>query len=172
MMCISGECPRIVTPRGDAVGNRTQKTSTIPGFPGGLTNYNANDQLSTDTYDNDGNTTVSNGLGYVYDFENHVIQAGSGITMVYDGDGNRVKKTVALVTTTYLVVDTQNPTGYAQVISETWSGGTGNREISHTYVYGLMVSNASVSSARTSPTTRACRRPATTSTTGTAARAR
>src|SRR5438045_9588633 len=28
----------------DAVGNRTQKTSTIPGYPGGLTNYNANDQ--------------------------------------------------------------------------------------------------------------------------------
>ena len=75
-------------------------------------------------------------MGYVYDFENHVIQAGGGITMVYDGDGNRVKKTVALVTTTYLV-DTQNPTGYAQVVSETWSGGTGNRELSHTYVYGL-----------------------------------
>jgi hypothetical protein len=37
----------------DAVGNRTQKTSTIPGYPGGLTNYNANDQLSVDTYDND-----------------------------------------------------------------------------------------------------------------------
>jgi len=35
----------------DAVGNRTQKTSTLPGFPGGLTNYNANDQISTDSYD-------------------------------------------------------------------------------------------------------------------------
>lgn len=64
------------------MGNRTQKTFTIPGYPGGLTNYNANDQLSTDTYDNDGNTTASNGVGYVYDFENHVIQAGGGITMV------------------------------------------------------------------------------------------
>jgi hypothetical protein len=62
----------------DAVGNRTQKTSTIPGFPGGLLNYNANDQLARDTYDNDGNTTASNGLGYVYDFENHVVQAGAG----------------------------------------------------------------------------------------------
>jgi len=39
----------------------------------------------------------------VYDFENHVIQAGSGITIVYDGDGNRVKKTVAGVTTTWRV---------------------------------------------------------------------
>ena len=33
----------------DAVGNRTQKTSTIPGYPGGLSTYNANDQLTTDT---------------------------------------------------------------------------------------------------------------------------
>jgi hypothetical protein len=45
----------------DPVGNRTQKVSTLPGYPGGLTNYNANDQLSTDAYDNDGNTTASNG---------------------------------------------------------------------------------------------------------------
>jgi hypothetical protein len=117
----------------DAVGNRTQKVSTIPGYPGGLTNYNANDQLSTDTYDNDGNTTASNGLGYVYDFENHVIQAGAGITMVCDGDGNRVQKTVAGVTTKYLV-DTQSPTGYAQVVYETFSGSTAtNRELSHTF---------------------------------------
>lgn len=89
-------------------------------------NYNANDQLTNDqvttyNYDNNGNTTaLSTGVGYVYDFENHLIQAGSGITMVYDGDGNRVKKTVGLVTTTYLV-DTQNPTGYPQVVYETWS---------------------------------------------------
>jgi RHS repeat-associated protein len=121
----------------DAVGDRTQKTSTIPGFPGGLTNYNANDQLSTDTYDNDGNTTASNGLGYVYDFENHVVQAGAGITMVYDGDGNRVSKTVAGVTTKYLV-DPQSPTGYAQVVYETFSGSTSaSHETSRIFVYGL-----------------------------------
>jgi hypothetical protein len=60
----------------DPVGNRTQKVSTLPGYPGETSNYNANDQLSTDTYDNDGNTTASNGLGYAYDFENHLIQQG------------------------------------------------------------------------------------------------
>jgi len=121
----------------DAVGNRTQKTSTIPGFPGGLTNYNANDQLATDTYDNNGNTTASNGLGYVYDFENHVIQAGGGITMVYDGDGNRVSKTVGGVTTKYML-DTQNPTGYEQVVYEAFSGSTSaNHELSRIFVYGL-----------------------------------
>jgi hypothetical protein len=58
------------------VGNRRQKVSMLPGYPGGLSNYNANDQLSTDIYDNDGNTTASNGLGYAYDFENHLIQQG------------------------------------------------------------------------------------------------
>jgi RHS repeat-associated protein len=121
----------------DPVGNRTQKTSTIPGYPGGLTNYNANDQISTDSYDNDGNTTASNGVGYVYDFENRLVQAGGGISIVYDGDGNRVSKTVAGVTTTYLV-DDQNPTGYAQVVYEALSGSTTfPRESSHTFTYGL-----------------------------------
>jgi RHS repeat-associated protein len=119
----------------DSVGNRTQKTSTLPGYPGGLMNYNANDQLSTDTYDADGNATASNGNGYVYDFENHLVQQG-GISIVYDGDGNRVSKTAGGVTTKYLV-DTQNPTGYAQVVYETFTGGTGARELTHSYVYGL-----------------------------------
>src|SRR6267142_6556394 len=124
-----------------AVGNRTQKVSTLPGYPGGLSNYNANDRLSTDTYDNDGNTTVSNGVGYAYDFENHLVQAGAGISFVYDGDGNRVSKTVAGVTTQYLV-DTQNPTGYPQVVYESFSGGTApNREQSHTFSYGLELVN-------------------------------
>jgi hypothetical protein len=74
----------------DMVGNRTQKGSTLPGYPGGLSNYNANDELATDAYDANGNTTVSNGLGYVHDFENHPVQAGAGISYVYHGDGNRV----------------------------------------------------------------------------------
>jgi len=120
----------------DPVGNRTQKVSTLPGYPGGLTNYNANDQLSTDTYDAGGNTTASNGVGYVYDFENRLVQAGGGVSIVYDGDGNRVSKTVAGATTTYLV-DYQNPTGYAQVLYETIAGSGLNREVSHTYTYGL-----------------------------------
>jgi RHS repeat-associated protein len=120
----------------DAVGNRTQKVSTLPGYPGGLTNYNANDQLATDTYDADGNTTASNGVGYAYDFENRLVQAGGGISIMYDGDGNRVSKTVAVMTTTYLV-DDQNPTGYAQVLYESTPYSTVNREVSHTFVYGL-----------------------------------
>ena len=114
----------------DPVGNRTQKTSTLPGYPGGLSNYNANDQLVTDTYDANGNTTASTGQGYVYDFENHLIQAG-GVTYTYDGDGNRISKTAGGVTTTYLV-DRQSPTGYPQVVQEWPSPGT-----LMGYAYGL-----------------------------------
>jgi RHS repeat-associated protein len=119
----------------DAVGNRTQKVSTLPGYPGGLSNYNANDQLSTDAYDADGNTVGSGANtgtnGYVYDFENHLIKQG-GISIVYDGDGNRVSKTVAGVTTLYLV-DDQNPTGYAQVVAEE----AASTSPLATYSYGL-----------------------------------
>jgi YD repeat-containing protein len=119
----------------DAVGNRTQKVSTLPGYPGGLVNYTANDQLATDTYDNEGNTTASNGNGYVYDFENHLIQAG-GNTYAYDGDGTRVQKIVAGVATNSLV-DALNPTGYAQVLTENYYNRPGFGEMDHRYIYGL-----------------------------------
>jgi len=119
----------------DPVGNRTQKVSTLPGYPGGLSNYNANDQLATDTYDADGNTvgsgTNTGTTGYVYDFENRLIQQG-GISIVYDGNGNRRQKTVAGVTTIYWVAE-QNPTGYAQVVQEEASNGAPLEQ----YVYGL-----------------------------------
>jgi YD repeat-containing protein len=93
----------------DAVGNRKQKVFTLLGYPGGLTNYNANDQLATDTYDANGNTMASGSTGYVNDFENHLISA-NGITYVYDGDGHRISKTVNGITTSYATTDI-NPTG-------------------------------------------------------------
>jgi RHS repeat-associated protein len=110
--------------------------------PAGLWNYDANDRFTAgDTYDANGNTISSGGIANVYDFENHLIQK-AGVTIVYDGDGNRVSKTVAGVTTTYLV-DTLNPTGYAQVLAESFAGASGAQELSHNYVYGLeLVSQA------------------------------
>ena len=60
--------------------------------------------------------SCSAGIADSYDFENHLIQHG-GMTFVYDGDGNRVAKTVGGVTTAFLV-DSINPTGYAQVLDE------------------------------------------------------
>jgi RHS repeat-associated protein len=121
----------------DGNGNRTQKVSTLPGYPGGLTNYNANDQLATDTYDANGNTTASGSTGYVYDFENHLISA-NGITYVYDGDGHRISKTVNGTTTTFATSDL-NPTGYSQVLGESYSGNINvfSSESQHSYFYGL-----------------------------------
>jgi hypothetical protein len=87
---------------GSAVGNRKQITSTLAPVPAGLWNYDANDRFTAgDTYDANGNTVNSGGIANGYDFENHLIQR-AGVNIVYDGDGNRVQKTVAGVTTKYL----------------------------------------------------------------------
>lgn len=80
----------------------------------------ANDQLTSDSYDANGNAIASGGLNYAYDFENHLVQKG-GLTIVYDGDGNRVSKTTPNGTTQYLMDDV-NPTGYAQVLDEVQNG--------------------------------------------------
>jgi RHS repeat-associated protein len=84
--------------------------------------YDVNDRLTSDNYDNNGNTTTASGNSYAYDFDNRLTSLNAGnATYVYDGDGNRVAKTVGGVTTNYLV-DTNNPTGYAQVVDELQSG--------------------------------------------------
>ncbi len=112
----------------DAVGNRKQWL--VNGLVTNTYTYDADDRLGSDQYDADGNTTNSLGVPSSYDFENHLIQKGA-VTVVYDGDGNRVAETVGGATTNYLV-DTQNPTGYAQVVDELQSG-----TVTRTYSYGL-----------------------------------
>jgi RHS repeat-associated protein len=120
----------------DAVGNRLSRTSTVAGVPSQAPTYDNNDRLNSDTSDNNGNTTGSDGSVYSYDFENRLIRVvkpdGTLISIVYDGDGDRVSKTVAGVTTRYLV-DTNNLTGYAQVVEELDAAGT----IQVAYAYGL-----------------------------------
>ena len=116
----------------DAVGNRLMRTSTVAPAPAATYTYDANDRLTSDTYDADGNTTASGGNTYTYDFENHLTSQNSGsVAIVYDGDGNRVSKSASGVTTKYLV-DDRNLTGYAQVLEEI-SGGT----VPRVYTYGL-----------------------------------
>ena len=114
----------------DNVGNRLTLNSSLP--PAGMMNYSydADDRLGSDQYDPNGNTISSAGTTSTYDFENHLISKG-GVTIVYDGDGNRVSETVAGVTTKYLV-DTLNPTEYAQVLDELRGGS-----VFRTYSYGL-----------------------------------
>ncbi len=109
----------------DAVGNRLSRTSSVAGVSSQNSTYDANDRLSSDTYDANGNTKGSSGNNYGYDFENRltslITQDSSLVTYVYDGDGNRVAKTAGGVTTNYLV-DTNNHTGYAQVVEELQAG--------------------------------------------------
>jgi RHS repeat-associated protein len=119
----------------DNVGNRTNRTSTISQLPTANSSYNANDWLTnTDQYDSNGNTTNSSGNSYQYDAMNHITNAtvnSTQILMTYDGDGNRVSKTVGGVTTYYLVDDV-NPSGYEQVLEE-YCGST----LTNVYNYGL-----------------------------------
>jgi RHS repeat-associated protein len=112
----------------DAVGNRQQWL--INGATVNTYTYDADDRLGADAYDADGNTINSLGTANSYDFENHMVQHGF-VTVVYDGNGNRVSETVGGVTTNYLV-DTQNPTGYAQVVDELQSG-----TVTRSYSYGM-----------------------------------
>jgi RHS repeat-associated protein len=71
----------------------------------------------------------------MYDFENHLVSA-NGITYTYDGDGHRVSKTVNGTTTTYATTDI-NPTGYSQVVGESYSPRMNGGEYQHSYIYGL-----------------------------------
>ena len=79
----------------DPVGNRLNRSSSIVPVPSQSSSYDANDRVTSDSYDNNGNTTAANGNSYGYDFENHLTsQNGGSVSYVYDGDGNRVAKTV------------------------------------------------------------------------------
>jgi RHS repeat-associated protein len=118
----------------DPVGNRLSMTSSLAAIPAATYSYDQDDQLGGDTYDLNGNTTAANGHTFAYDFENHLISKdGGAVRVVYDGDGNRVAKTVGGVTTKYLV-DDLNPTGFAQVMEEI-SGGA----VQVGYTYGSKV---------------------------------
>ena len=116
----------------DAVGNRTNRISSVSGIANQSPTFTANDWLTSDTYDTNGNTTVSGSNNYQYDALNHLTNANGGaILIAYDGDGNRASKKVGS-TTTYYLVDDRNPSGYAQVLEE-YQGST----LSRVYNYGL-----------------------------------
>lgn len=125
----------------DPVGNRLSMNSSLPGINSGSFGYNADDEISSESYDGNGNVLATGGKSYTYDSENHMTSMTSGstvVTMVYDAFGNRVAKTVNGVTTRYLIEDDVNPTGLPQVLEEVQNGAA-----VRTYTYGLQRSSES-----------------------------
>ncbi len=123
----------------DSVGNRLTRGSSLAGVSTAAYGYDANDRLSSDIYDANGNTVAGSVLDAqtgqeirvsdAYDFENHLISRNNGqVQIVYDGDGNRVQETSNGQTTLFLV-DDRNPTGYAQVLEEHWRPTTVTRHL-------------------------------------------
>jgi RHS repeat-associated protein len=116
----------------DPVGNRTSETSTLSGINSGSFSFNQDDELASESYDSNGNVTAGGGKTFSYNTDNQLVSmSGGAVQILYDGDGNRVKKIVGGVTTQYLV-DDLNPSGYAQVVDELTNGA-----VSRTYTYGL-----------------------------------
>jgi len=116
----------------DPVGNRLSITSMLNGVSSGSFSFNVDDLLSGESYDANGNVTSTGGKSFMYDSDNRLKSMNGGaVAIVYDGDGNRVAKTVSGVTTRYLV-DDLNPTGYAQVVEESVNGS-----VQRAYSYGL-----------------------------------
>jgi RHS repeat-associated protein len=112
----------------DPVGNRTALNATLPGFSSVTNTFDADDRISADSFDANGNTLTSSGKTFAYDFENRLTSVNPGaVTFAYDGDGNRVSK----ASTQYLVGEL-NPTGLPQVVEEIASGA-----VQRSYAYGL-----------------------------------
>jgi RHS repeat-associated protein len=116
----------------DPVGKRLSANSTLSGVNSGSFSFNGDDLMGGESYDANGNVTSTGGKTFTYDSDNRLKSMNGGaLNIVYDGDGNRVAKTVNGVTTRYLV-DDLNPTGYAQVVEETV-----NSSVQRAYSYGL-----------------------------------
>lgn len=116
----------------DPVGNRTSASSSISSLSPVSGSFNPDDQLSSETYDNNGNVIAANGKTFTYDSQNQLVSMNGGSSQVmYDGDSNRVAK-LANGVATHFLVDDLNPTGYAQVMDELVAGA-----VARTYTYGL-----------------------------------
>src|SRR5271163_4038907 len=92
------------------MGNHTQQASTASAIPAGGVGYDANDRLTSDAYDYNGNTLTktvgSDTTSYTWDFENRLTSVtlpGSGgtVSFKYDPAGRRIEKTTSSTTSIY-----------------------------------------------------------------------
>jgi RHS repeat-associated protein len=119
----------------DPVGNRLSEVSSLEGVSSGSFSFNADDELSSESYDQNGDVIASGGKTFSYDSQGELLSMTSGSTsigMIYDAFGNRVGKSVNGVVTRYLI-DDLNPTGYPQVVEEL----NGSGAVQRSYTYGL-----------------------------------
>ena len=69
----------------DPVGNRLTANSTVPRISTSISGYDADDLMSTETYDSNGNTTSIGGKTFAYDSENRMTSMNGGaVRIVYD----------------------------------------------------------------------------------------
>ncbi|HKG48076.1 MAG TPA: RHS repeat-associated core domain-containing protein [Pyrinomonadaceae bacterium] len=115
----------------DSVGNRLSRISSLGGVLSATSTYDANDRLTSSSYDANGNTRTAEGKSFTYDFQNKIKSVNNGaVRLTYDGDGNLVGRTAGGITTQYLV-DDLNPTGYSQIVEELVDG-----VVQRQYTYG------------------------------------
>jgi RHS repeat-associated protein len=106
----------------DATGNQLARMSTVPGLSSATYEYDANDRLTSDLWDPNGNSTSLSGSPMEYDFRDRLLGKGPA-RLIYDGTGVLVGKTVGGVTTRYLV-DELGPSGLSQVLDEVVTPGS------------------------------------------------
>ena len=116
----------------DAVGNRSSLASNLAALASQSFTYDANDRISGDTFDTNGNTLTSDGHTFVYDFQDRLTQYDNTVGMTCDGDGNRVARTEGGTTHRFLI-DEQTPTGYPQIAEEVLNG-----QVIRQHTYGTM----------------------------------
>jgi len=142
----------VLSYRYDAVGNRLALDSLFGAISSTTHGYDLNDRLLEHTFDANGNTLAATNFNPLaglpepvfdqYDFRNRLVRrdttlGGQPATLqfAYDGDGNRVRKSVNNVATHYLV-DELNPTGWPQVLEELTSVNGGAPVVTRTYTWG------------------------------------
>lgn len=122
----------------DDTGNREQRTSNITPIPTQVFTYDINDRVTTYTWDNNGNVLNDGRFSYTWNAKNELKRVqGTGVDVeyFYDADGLRIyRKDNVSGITTYYIWDSENPTGYPQVVEE-----IENNQVVRRYGYGLFL---------------------------------
>jgi RHS repeat-associated protein len=120
----------------DAVGNRLSRTSSVTGIAASTSTYDANDRVSGETFDSNGDQLTRDGKTQSFDSQDRLVSSAASsapsVHVYYDGDGNRVAVDVGGALVSYLVDDGENPTGYPQVVEERVGGN-----VQRAYVFGM-----------------------------------